>query len=130
MAEKILLVEDEEYVRDVLTRMLRASKYEVVCASRPFEALEVMRQFPGDIVLLLTDLVMPEMNGWKLYCEIRKENPHLEVVFMSAYSSDNPVVEKILANGLTFLSKPFSMKLLSATLESKLSRMPGQEMEI
>ena len=84
----ILLVEDEPDVRNVVSRMLAASGYSVLGANGPREALSLFEQHAESIDLLLTDVIMPEMNGWELAHKLTREHPHIKVIYTSGYPAD------------------------------------------
>jgi PAS domain S-box-containing protein len=85
-SETVLVVEDQDAVRAVATRVLRAYGYTVLTARHGNDALAIVRQSGAAIKLLLTDLVMPEMPGNELAAHVRKMAPHIAVLFMSGYS--------------------------------------------
>lgn len=116
----ILLVEDEEAVRAFSTRALRARGYTVHEASSGTHALEVMDEVGGEIDLVVSDVVMPEMDGPTLLSELRKVHPNLKIIFVSGYAEE--AFEKHLAAGekFTFLPKPFSLKELVTKVKEVL----------
>jgi two-component system cell cycle sensor histidine kinase/response regulator CckA len=117
----ILLVEDEEAVRAVNGRALTARGYTVLEAASGVEALAAIDAHPGTIDLVVSDVVMPEMDGPTLLGELRKRRPGLKVVFVSGYAED--AFEKHLPQGETFkfLPKPFSLKQLVETVKQAIA---------
>ncbi|ODN68694.1 cell cycle histidine kinase CckA [Methylobrevis pamukkalensis] len=117
----ILLVEDEEAVRAFAARALVSRGYTVHEASTGAEALEVMEQTGGDIDLVVSDVVMPEMDGPSLLRELRKTRPDLKIIFVSGYAED--AFKKNLPENevFNFLPKPFSLKQLATTVKETLS---------
>jgi two-component system cell cycle sensor histidine kinase/response regulator CckA len=116
---KILLVEDENQVREFAVHVLRERGYDVRAGRGGEEALAIISEDPGrKFDLLLTDLTMPKMNGKELVIRIRKIVPELKVIFMSGYS------EQTVADmeGADFLQKPFSCRQLSMKVWSVLGR--------
>jgi two-component system cell cycle sensor histidine kinase/response regulator CckA len=105
----ILLAEDEPLVRNLIRSVLTARGYGVIDARDGREALELSRQYPDEIHLLLTDVRMPRMTGPELAIEIRKERPDIRVLVMSAESSNQLAV---LSRGKNFIRKPFAAKAL------------------
>ncbi len=106
--ETILVVEDEEALRGVAKRSLERAGYKVVTASDGDDALLRASQEAGTIHLLLTDVVMPRMNGKLLALELLKTRPMLKVLFMSGYTDDAIVHHGVLDAGTHFLAKPFT----------------------
>jgi two-component system cell cycle sensor histidine kinase/response regulator CckA len=87
-------------------------QYRVLAAGDGAEALQVSREYDGPIHLLLTDLVMPDMNGRELAEQLRLQRPEMRVLYMSAYA-DRPLVKEITGDeGATFLAKPFTVESL------------------
>lgn len=111
-AGTILLVEDEDAVRAFASRALASRGYTVLEAASGVEALEVMAEVKGSVDLVVSDVVMPEMNGPTLLVELRKANPDIKVIFVSGYAED--AFKKDLPEGshFSFLPKPFSLKQL------------------
>ena len=119
----ILLVEDEEAVRAVNSRALTARGYTVLAAASGIEALEIIEARGGEPVdLVLSDVVMPEMDGPTLLVELRKRMPGVKVVFVSGYAED--AFAKHLPEGeqFAFLPKPFSLKQLVETVKQAIAR--------
>ncbi len=120
--ETILLVEDEDRVRGVAASLLSKNGYKVLEARNGGEALLICEQEKGDIPLMLSDVIMPNMNGKQLADRLKLIRPDMKVVFMSGYT-DNVIAENgILEEGSKFIQKPFSptslLKLLRETLDS------------
>ena len=113
----ILLVEDEDPLRAVVARMLAQAGYRVLDARTPTEACELFEQHKSDVALLLTDVIMPEMNGPALAQRLVALRPELRVLFVSGYTEELPVLNA--PGGKShFLAKPFaSATLLSAVAE-------------
>ena len=116
----ILLVEDEEAVRAFGKRALESRGYKVFEAASGTEALDVMAEVGGKIDLVVSDVVMPEMDGPSLLRELRKTQPHLKIIFVSGYAED--AFAKNLDEGETFgfLPKPFSLKQLAQVVKTTL----------
>jgi two-component system cell cycle sensor histidine kinase/response regulator CckA len=117
----ILLVEDEEAVRAFAARALISRGYTVHEASTGAEALEVMEEAGGKIDLVVSDVVMPEMDGPTLLRELRKTRPDLKIIFVSGYAED--AFKKNLPENeqFNFLPKPFSLKQLATTVKETLA---------
>ncbi len=119
--ETILLVEDEDAVRLFARRALVNKGYHVLEAASGEEALEIANRHDGPIDLLISDVVMPNMDGPTLVHEIRKRSPATRIVFISGYAED--VFRKRLAHGeqdFAFLPKPFSLKQLAECIKETL----------
>jgi len=119
---RVLLVEDEDVVRSFAMRALKRQGYEVLEASTGVEALEVMAQNQGRVDIVVSDVVMPEMDGPTLLKELRKTNPDLKIIFVSGYPDD--AFKKSLDENETFafLPKPFSLPQLAAKVKEQLGR--------
>ena len=117
----ILLVEDEEAVRAFAARALISRGYTVHEASSGTEALEVMEREEGKIDLVVSDVVMPEMDGPSLLRELRQTRPDLKIIFVSGYAED--AFKKNLPENeqFNFLPKPFSLKQLATTVKETLA---------
>ncbi|MDA3874931.1 MAG: PAS domain S-box protein [Kiritimatiellae bacterium] len=123
--ETVLLVEDEPALRDVYTLFLDELGYTVLSAETPEEALRVSAQHADVIQLLLTDVVMPGMNGKELSEAVRAINPSIKVLFMSGYSTDVIAHHGVLDQDADFIAKPFSYSDLARKVHDVLkSRTP------
>ena len=117
----ILLVEDEEAVRAFAGRALSSRGYTVHEASTGAEALEVMAENEGTIDLVVSDVVMPEMDGPTLLGELRKSQPDLKVIFVSGYAEDAFAKNLPDNESFNFLPKPFSLKQLAMAVKDALN---------
>jgi CheY-like chemotaxis protein len=106
-AETILVVEDEAAVRRMAARALSAQGYAVLEAENGAEALDLLGRAKGPIDLVLTDVVMPMVNGRELGERLAVERPGLRILFMSGYTDDDIVRRGLLRPGSPFLQKPF-----------------------
>ena len=120
--ETILLAEDEAQVRAVAAGILRRGGYRVVEAASPTEALVLCQEHPGAIDLLVTDLVMPQMNGNELAARLRTLRPGLKVLYMSGYTEI--VMGPHLAADSLFLQKPFTPDGLTSKVRALLDATP------
>ncbi len=118
--ETILLVEDELSILKVMTRMLAGLGYAVVAAAGPGEALRLAREHRGSLHLLITDVVMPEMNGRDLARNVRALHPEIRCLFTSGYTADVIAHRGVLESGVHFMQKPFSMKALAEKVRAAL----------
>jgi two-component system cell cycle sensor histidine kinase/response regulator CckA len=114
----VLLVEDEEAVRSFASRALSTRGYKVLEAGSGVEALEVMERVKGKIDLVVSDVVMPEMDGPTLLRHLRERNPDIRIVFMSGYAEE--AFRKNLGpdEDFVFLPKPFTLKKLAETVKA------------
>ena len=106
--ESILLVEDEPMILDMTTTVLELLGYTVLPAATPGEAIHLAREHAGQIQLLLTDVIMPEMNGRDLAVYLLSLYPSLNSLYMSGYTSDVIAQHGVLDEGVQFIQKPFS----------------------
>lgn len=111
--ETILLVEDEEAMLNLTTSILEDLGYSVIPANTPGEAIEKARQHRGNIDLLITDVVMPEMNGRDLAKNVLSLFPDIKRLFISGYTADVIAHHGVLDEGVNFLQKPYSRQDLS-----------------
>jgi PAS domain S-box-containing protein len=119
-SETILLVEDDEPVRTLAQAILRRQGYQVLAAANGAEALALLGQDAGSLDLLLTDVVMPGMNGMEVYRQARVSHPGLKALFMSGYATDVVAPHGVLGEGVHFLQKPFTGRLLAAKVREVL----------
>jgi PAS domain S-box-containing protein len=117
---RILLVEDEEMVRTVAREILHIAGYEVLEASNAGEALLFCERYPGQIDLMLTDVVMPQLSGVDLAARIRPLCPGMRVLYMSGYTFDTVTNHGVLVEGASFLEKPFTPVTLSRKVREVL----------
>jgi len=118
---KVLLVEDEDVVRSFAVRALKRQGYEVLEASDGLEALEVMKECNGEVDIVVSDVVMPGMDGPTMLKELRKTNPDLKIIFVSGYP--NEAFQQALGEEtFAFLPKPFSLPQLAAKVKEQLRR--------
>jgi PAS domain S-box-containing protein len=118
--ETILLVEDEAAILRIARLMLENLGYRVLAASTPGEAITVAREHAGEINLLLTDVVMPEMNGRDLAKKLISLYPELRSLFMSGYTGNVIAHHGVLGEGINFIQKPFSMQALAVKVREAL----------
>jgi len=118
--ERILLVEDEESVRAFSARALKATGYEVFEADSGEEALEVLDEIDNQVDLIISDVVMPEMDGPTLLTHLRKRLPNVKVIFVSGYAEES--VRKDIADdrSVEFLAKPYSLDQINSKVKEVL----------
>jgi PAS domain S-box-containing protein len=128
VGQTILVVEDEDALREVSRRILARNGYEVLTAANGIEALELAAGYQGDIELLLTDVVMPHMLGKELATKMRGVRPDIEVLYMSGYAQPVLASQGTLDPGVALLNKPFTEAQLIAEVRDALSsRYPDTE---
>ncbi|MDX9981882.1 MAG: response regulator, partial [Lentisphaeria bacterium] len=118
--ETILLVEDDQSVRATCSMFLKSLGYRVLAAAEPREALKAVAAHPADIALLLTDVVMPGMDGRQLAQRIRAVKPGVKVLFMSGYTADVIAQRGVLERDVVFIGKPFACDELARKLREIL----------
>jgi signal transduction histidine kinase/ActR/RegA family two-component response regulator len=123
--ETILLVEDEDQVRQVVHGILRRAGYTVLAAKEPTEATAICEQHAGSIHLLLTDVVMPQRSGRELAEQIATIEPGIKVLFMSGYTNDAILHHGVLAAGVAFLQKPLTPESITRKVRAVLDGRRG-----
>jgi CheY-like chemotaxis protein len=118
--ETMLVVEDEEAILELALESLKQLGYTVLTASSPEEALRTSREQAGPIHLLITDVVMPQMNGRQLADLLRAERSELKCLFMSGYTADVIANRGVLQEGVSFIGKPFSLTTLANKVRETL----------
>ncbi len=117
----VLIVDDEEALREVARRILTRNGYQVITAASGPEAIKAAASHPGGIDLLLTDVVMPQMLGKEVADRIRVLQPSAKVLFMSGYTEGALATEDVLETGVNLIEKPFTEASLLAKLRDVLS---------
>jgi PAS domain S-box-containing protein len=120
--ETVLVVEDEQAVRDLTVKMLEKLGYRILTAASGAEAIEISRTHAGPIALLLTDVVMPNMSGRQLADALRPQRPDMKVLFLSGYTEDTIVNHGVLDPTVQFLPKPFSREVLGRKMREVLGK--------
>ncbi len=126
--ESILVVEDDDTVRNLTKEILRPYGYQVIVASSGKNALQLLETFEGRIDLLITDVVMPEMGGRMVAKAVVSKYPDVKVLYISGYTDNAIVHHGVLDSGVAFLQKPFSVLTLSKRVRQVLDEniLPGQ----
>jgi two-component system cell cycle sensor histidine kinase/response regulator CckA len=124
-SETVLLVEDEDIVRNLVEEMLADDGYAVLAAASGGEALELARTHAAEIDVLVTDIVMPGLSGQQLAAQLVEERPGLRVLFASGYAEDAIATHGVLRPGTAFLEKPFTAPELATTLRQLLDAAPS-----
>jgi PAS domain S-box-containing protein len=117
--ETVLLLEDDDSVRQVTYEFLAASGYNVIQAGRGNVALDLAAQYEGRISLVISDVVMPEMSGPLVVSHLRFSHPELQVLYVSGYA-ETPVVQELIAEGALLLQKPLSRMTLLTKVDELL----------
>ncbi len=118
--ETVLIAEDAEQVRTLTARVLQQYGYNVIESRDGHDALQQCREHRGSIDLLVTDVVMPGMNGTELASRITESCPKLKVLYISGYTDDTIVHSGVLAPGTNFLQKPFTAAMLARKVRAVL----------
>jgi PAS domain S-box-containing protein len=122
--ETILMVEDDQSVRKIGARVLRAQGYVVLETASADEALRAVAAHAGPIHLLMTDVVLPGMSGREVADRVRAARPGVRILFTSGYTSDDAVQQRLLDQAVAFLQKPFSRDLLCQKVRQVLDAPP------
>jgi PAS domain S-box-containing protein len=126
-SETILVIEDEDIVRNLASRGLRDHGYRVIEARNGAEALRYIREHPGTIDLVISDVVMPEMGGRELGQSLGDLEPDLPILFMSGYTGEDVVQRGLLDPGSPFQQKPFTPAGLAVKVRSMLDQHPRRK---
>ena len=118
--ETILLVDDEQLIRDLGSRILSRAGYTVIQAANGRQALDVYRERGHGVSLIILDVVMPEMGGEQCLPELLKINPDLKVIIASGFSSSGPGKATLESGARGFVNKPFNMSQMLQTVRSVL----------
>jgi two-component system, cell cycle sensor histidine kinase and response regulator CckA len=111
--ETLLIVENEPAIRNLLQVALRRNGYTVLAAESGREALELVRNYDGAIDLLITDVMMPDMDGPELVRQLSTIRPDTRTLFMSGYMDDTLGERGILSSNANFIQKPFSPRTIA-----------------
>ncbi|MBN1415673.1 MAG: PAS domain S-box protein [Bacteroidales bacterium] len=120
--ETIMLVEDDEPILNLGKMILEKLKYSVISANTPGEAIKLATEHAGEIDLLLTDVVMPEMNGQELSLRLKTLYPNIKTLFMSGYTANVISHRGVLEDGVYFIQKPFSQNELAVKVWEILNK--------
>ncbi len=120
--ESVLVVEDEESVRNFIDQALEAQGYKVIVARNGREAIRMLKESVQPIDLLVTDLIMPDMGGWELVRRIRKEGAQLPVLYISGYSTEDESSRELREEGEHFIPKPFGPSDLAKKIREVLDK--------
>jgi CheY-like chemotaxis protein len=124
--ETVLVVEDENALREMICRMLARHGYQVITAANGRDAVEVAASHRGGIDLLVTDVIMPQMSGKEAAERIRALCPSVKVLFMSGYTEGILSAQGVLEAGINLIEKPFTEKSLLAKLRGVIALGPGR----
>jgi len=123
--ETVLIAEDEQAILTLSQKALESLGYTVLAANTPKQAISLAQAYDKEIHLLITDVVMPEMNGKDLAQELRRTRPGLRSLYMSGYTSNIIAHRGVLDEGVRFLRKPFSVQELADKVREALSNPPA-----
>ncbi len=119
--EKVLVVEDEKEIKEILNEMLTSLGYKVSLASNGQEALETLEKNNYDFDLIISDIIMPEMDGYELYSKIQSLKPSVKFIFTTGYSDEALKELGVKLKKINFLKKPFTLKELSLKIREVLN---------
>ena len=123
--QRILLVEDDASIRKLETKTLENLGYHVISAASAKQAIHLAKNQAQNIELLITDVIMPEMNGQELSVILKERNPDLKIIFMSGYTADVIAHRGVLYDGVNFISKPFSKRDIAVKVHEVLHETAG-----
>ena len=120
--ETILFVEDVDDLCEMASEALRSLGYKVYTASNGLDAIKLFKEKSGEIDLVVTDLIMPGMNGTDLVKQLREQAPDLRVLYTSGYSESHFNHDGFLKKDILFLKKPYSIAQLSSKIQEALKK--------
>ena len=123
-AELALVVDDNVAMRALMARLLTAAGYRVLQAENGADGLDVLRTSGGDVALVVTDVLMPEMNGDHFARLVWRERPDMPIVFVSGQEPDDDVQELLAGGTSAFLAKPFSREAIQVAIASVRAAIP------
>jgi CheY-like chemotaxis protein len=121
-SETILVVEDDPAILKMARKMLKSLGYTVLTADHPHAALQVAVDYAGRIHLLITDVILPKMNGHELASRLSADKPELNILYMSGYTANVIADQGVLEQGVQFIHKPFSMPDLARKVRQAISQ--------
>ena len=125
--ETILVVDDQETVWDFLIEALQNLGYSVILAENGLDAVEICKENPGQIDLVLLDMIMPKLGGHSAFYKIKEIDPSIKILLSSGFVAQS-AVDDLLANGAAgFLPKPHRIKVLAEKLREILDRKEDQK---
>jgi len=120
--EYILIVDDEEYVRNICSKMIEALGYPTLTASNGLDAIEIFKKRNKEIICVLLDLTMPKMDGYHTFKELKDINPEVKVILSSGYN-EQFVTQNLTGSGLAgFLQKPYTIEKLNKKIKEVLEK--------
>ena len=117
-------MEDEATLRELVRACLQQAGYTVLVAEDGYEAMEIASKHPGEIDLLLTDVVMPGLSGLEVARRLRQQRPQVKVLYVSGYMDTAALTSESLGRDVAFLEKPFRLPVLTAKLREVLGPKP------
>ncbi len=125
---KILLIDDEEMMRNLLSKILKREKYQIMTAKDGHEALEIIHSENIDIII--SDMKMPQMNGFELLKNVKEEFPQIGVIIMTAYGDTYTVKDALLLGADEYITKPFKSYEISLVVERAYWRILSARDEV
>ncbi|MBN2803264.1 MAG: response regulator, partial [Deltaproteobacteria bacterium] len=119
-SETILIVEDDPAILSIVSKMLKTSGYNLLTTNNPIAAIDLAKEHENTIHLLLTDIIMPEMNGHDLSQKIIEIHPDIKTLFMSGYTADIISTYGVTIENINFLQKPFTRQILTTAISKVL----------
>lgn len=112
---KILIVDDEEMMRNLLTKILKRENYQILTAGDGQEAVELLEKEPVD--LIISDMKMPRMNGFELLKYVKENHPRIGIIIMTAYGDTYTVKDALILGADEYITKPFKSYEISLVVE-------------
>ena len=120
--KRILIIEDEDSIRRLASRFLEVLGYDPIVAATAEEAIELMKKDNGEVIAIISDIMMPDIDGRNLVAQIREQHPEIKALYMSGYGAEDINMGEALGPNEAFTPKPFTSESLGEALSNLLAK--------
>lgn len=120
MSKQVLIVDDELLIRTLFSRLIQKLGFETLTAATGAEALDIFRENTDKIDVVILDMVMPDINGDKVFLHMREINPTVKILLSTGYAEDESIEELIATGNARFIQKPFTIDTITPVLKEML----------